>query len=132
LESAYVHEQSYGTSRQQVEAATGAGLDVLLAIDVQGAAQLRAHNIEAVHIFVLPPSWEVLESRLRARGSEVERTLTRRLQVARQELAHYNTYDYVIINDQFAQAAAALKAIIVAERHRVARLGTAPLAPLLA
>jgi guanylate kinase len=131
LECARVHEHWYGTSRQQVEAARHAGLDVLLAIDVQGATQLRTRDVEAVHIFVLPPSWAELEARLRARGSEAESTLARRLAVARQELEHYTAYDYVIINNQLDQATAVLKAIIMAERHRVARVGTAPVISLL-
>jgi guanylate kinase len=131
LECAQVHEHWYGTSRQQIETATHAGLDVLLAIDVQGAMQLRTRDVEAVHIFVLPPSWAELEARLRARGSEAESTLARRLAVAQQELAHYTAYDYVIINNQLDQATAVLKAIIMAERHRVARVGTAPVTSLL-
>jgi guanylate kinase len=131
LECAQVHEHWYGTSRRQIETATHAGLDVLLAIDVQGAMQLRTWDVEAVHIFVLPPSWAELEARLRARGSEAESTLARRLAVAQQELAHYTAYDYVIINNQFDQATAVLKAIIMAERHRVARVGTAPVTSLL-
>lgn len=131
LECARVHEHWYGTSRQQIETARHASLDVLLAIDVQGAMQLRTRNVEAVHIFVLPPSWAELEARLRARGSEAESTLTRRLAVARQELAQYTAYDYVIINNQLDQATAVLKAIILAERHRVARVGTAPVFSLL-
>jgi guanylate kinase len=131
LECAQVHEHWYGTSRRQIETATHAGLDVLLAIDVQGAMQLRTRGVGAVHIFVLPPSWAELEARLRARGSEAESTLARRLAVAQQELAHYTAYDYVIINNQFDQATAVLKAIIMAERHRVARVGTAPVTSLL-
>ena len=132
LEWARVHEHWYGTSRPQIETATSAGLDVLLAIDVQGAAQLRERRIEAVHIFILPPSWEILAARLEARGAEPAAVRARRLQVARQELQHYATYDYMVINDQLDTAVDTLKAIIMAERHRVAHVGMAPITHLLA
>ncbi len=132
LEWAQIHSQLYGTLRQSVEAATAAGHDVLLVIDVQGAAQHRAAGLDAVYVFVLPPSWEVLTERLQARGSESASTQAQRLVVARQELAHYTAYDYVVINDQLDDAVETLQAIIRAEHHRIRRVGTAPLAPLLA
>ena len=132
LEWAQVHGQCYGTSRRQVEAMTEAGTDVLLAIDVQGAAQVRASGVDAVFIFLLPPSWEVLVTRLQERASEAAEIQAQRLAVARQELAHYTEYDYAVVNNQLAEAAAVLKAIIVAERHRVARGSTASVANLLA
>ncbi len=132
LEWAQVHGQLYGTLRQSVETATAAGQDVLLVIDVQGAAQLRAAGVEAVYVFVLPPSWEALAERLQARGSESASTQAQRLVVARQELAHYTAYDYVVINDQLDDAVETLQAIIRAERHRIRRVGMAPIAPLLA
>ena len=125
LEWAVVHEHRYGTLRQQVEDLTAAGQDVLLAIDVQGAANLRAANVDAVYVFVLPPSWGALESRLQGRGSESEDVRQRRLQVAREELRHYTDYDYVVYNDHLVVAAETLQAIILAERHRIVRLGTA-------
>ena len=131
LEWAEVHGQLYGTLRQSVEAATAAGQDVLLVIDVQGAAQHRAAALDAVFVFVLPPSWEALAERLRARGSESTSLQAQRLQVARQELAHYTAYDYVVINDQLEVAVQTLQAIILAERHRITRVGTAPIASLL-
>ncbi|GIX47702.1 MAG: guanylate kinase [Candidatus Tectimicrobiota bacterium] len=131
LEWAEVHGEWYGTSRQQVEAATHAGKDVLLAIDVQGAAQLRAAGLDAVFVFVLPPSWEVLRARLQQRGSESPAAVARRLAVARQELAHYTEYDYVVVNDELAKAVAVLRAIVVAERHRVRRVGCALVSGLL-
>jgi guanylate kinase len=131
LEWAQVHGQCYGTSRRQVEAMAEAGIDVLLAIDVQGAAQIRASGVDAVFIFLIPPSWEVLVARLQERASEAAEVQAQRLAVARQELAHYTAYDYVVVNDRLAEAAAVLKAIIVAERHQVARGGTASVAHLL-
>src|SRR5262247_3931426 len=132
LEWAQIHGQFYGTLRQSVEATTAAGKDVLLVIDVQGAAQHRSAGLDAVFVFVLPPSWEVLAQRLQARGSESAHQQEQRLLVARQEVAHYTAYDYVVINDQLDDAVGTLQAIIVAERHRIRRDGTVPIAPLLA
>jgi guanylate kinase len=131
LEWAQVHEHWYGTSRRQVETVTRAGNDVLLVIDVQGAAQLRTSGIDAVFVFVVPPSWEVLAARLRQRGSEMPDIQARRLAVARQELAHYTQDDYVVVNDQLAQAAEVLQAIIIAARHQVPRIGHAAMEDLL-
>jgi guanylate kinase len=115
-----------------VEATTAAGQDVLLVIDVHGAAQHRAAGLDAVFVFVLPPSWEALAQRLQTRGSESAAQQAQRLAVARQEVAHYTAYDYVVINDQLDEAAETLQAIIRAERQRIKRVGTAPIAALLA
>jgi guanylate kinase len=131
LEWARVHGNLYGTSRQQIATLTESGIDVLLAIDVQGAAQLRAAGVDAVFIFVIPPSWDTLVSRLTQRGSEALEVQAQRLAVARQELAHYTEYDYVVINDQLRQALAVLQAIVVAERHCVRRIGPGAVANLL-
>lgn len=125
LEWAVVYEHCYGTLRQQVEDFTAAGKDVLLAIDVQGAANLRAAAVDAVYVFVLPPSWDALESRLQGRGSESETVRQRRLEVARDELRHYTDYDYLVYNEHLMIAAEMLQAIILAERQRIVRLGTA-------
>ena len=132
LEWAQFNGQLYGTLRQSVEATTAAGQDVLLVIDVQGAAHHRSAGLDAVFVFVLPPSWKVLAQRLQTRGSESASTQAQRLLVARQELAHYTAYDYMVINDQLDDAVGTLQAIIVAERHRIKRVGTVPIAPLLA
>jgi guanylate kinase len=132
LEWAQFNGQLYGTLRQSVEAATAAGQDVLLVIDVQGATHHRSAGLDAVFVFVLPPSWEVLAERLQARGSESASTQAQRLLVARQEVAHYTAYDYVVINDQLDDAVETLQAIIVAERHRITRVEVAPIAALLA
>jgi guanylate kinase len=132
LEWAQVHGQLYGTSRQQVETITGSGVDILLAIDVQGAAQIRISDVEAVFIFLLPPDWATLVARLQQRGSEAADIQQQRLAVARQELAHYTEYDYIVVNDRLAETAAVLKAIIIAERQRVIRVGIASVANLLA
>ena len=132
LEWAQFNGQLYGTLRQSVEATTAAGQDVLLVIDVQGAAHHRSAGLDAVFVFVLPPSWKVLAQRLQTRGSESASTQAQRLLVARQELAHYTAYDYMVINDQLDDAVGTLQAIIVAERHRIKWVGTVPIAPLLA
>ncbi|MGH8058285.1 MAG: guanylate kinase [Candidatus Entotheonellia bacterium] len=122
LESALVHGHLYGTSRRDVEALCERGLDVFLVIDVQGAASLRQQRLEAVYIFILPPSLEELERRLRQRSSEDGATRQRRLANARQEILQYRLYDYVIVNDLLETATAQLQAIILAERCRVDRL----------
>lgn len=132
LEWALVHEHLYGTLRQQVEETLRAGTDMLLAIDVQGAATLRAAHVEAAFIFVLPPTWQALEARLQQRSSESPEVRARRLAVARQELAHYTEYDYVVYNDELTTAVGTLRAIIEAERHRISRVGPTPLEALLA
>ena len=135
LEWACVHRHRYGTPRQPIDAATAAGKDVLLVIDVQGAAQLRAAGVDAVHVFVLPPSWQALEERLAERdpgaGATHVRFASERLAAARQEIAQYAAYDYVLINDCFADALAALKAIVLAERHRIRHADPAPISKLL-
>ena len=135
LEWACVHRHRYGTLRQPIDAATAAGKDALLVIDVQGAARLRAAGVDAVHVFVLPPSWQALEERLAGRdpgaGAMHVRIASERLAVARQESAHYAAYDYVLINDCFAEALAALKAIVLAERHRIRHVDPAPIRQLL-
>jgi guanylate kinase len=113
--------------RQQVQDVTDQGKDVLLAIDVQGAANLRAARVDAVYIFLLPPSWDALVARLQNRGSEDREVRARRLAVAREELRHYTEYDYVVYNDDLVVAANTLQAIILAERQRIARVGMIPL-----
>ncbi len=135
LEWACVHRHRYGTLRQPADEATATGKDVLLVIDVRGAAQLRAAGVDAVHVFVLPPSWQVLEERLAGREPGTEATRSRlaseRLAVARQESAQYAMYDYVLINDCFTETLTALKAIVRAERHRIRHADPAPISQLL-
>jgi guanylate kinase len=132
VEWAQVHGDWYGTSRQQIEAVIYTGVDVLLAIDVQGALQLRSSDVDAVFVFLIPPSWEALTARLQQRGSETPKVQKRRLAVACEELAHYTEYDYVVSNDQFPTAAEVLKAIVIAERHQESRVGPEPVEELLA
>ena len=112
----------YGTARAVLEAYFEAGQDVILDIDTQGAAILRESHPAGVFVFVVPPSWEVLDRRLRQRHSDSEGDIQRRLARARGELRHYAEYQYVIVNDDFSRAAEELKAVIVAERRRSTRV----------
>jgi guanylate kinase len=118
LEWAKVHENFYGTSRVCVEQLLAEGHDVILTIDVQGAAQMRRFFPKTVSVFVLPPSYPVLLARLGERGANNRADLQLRLQNALAEIAQYPHFDYVIINDQLPQAVEELVAIIIAERCR--------------
>ena len=123
LEYARVHgERLYGTSRSAVESVLDRGTDVFLVIDVQGAESVRRSMPEAVSVFILPPSFEALEHRLRARSAienfNDENDLARRLASARREITCYRDFDYVIVNDDRQGAAEALVSIVMAERSR--------------
>jgi guanylate kinase len=132
-EWAKVHGFLYGTARAPLDDALTHGHDLLLDIDVQGARQLKASYAEAVSIFVLPPSWQELEGRLRGRATDHEEVISRRLQRAREEAGELFSYDYWLVNDQVERAVAVLQGIIGAERARVSRLSrrTRPLYCLL-
>lgn len=117
LEWAEVHGNYYGTSVEAVARQRHLGNDVLLDIDVQGAAQVRA-NSNPVTVFIAPPSLAVLEQRLRGRGTESEATITKRLHNAQEELAAASLYDYLIVNDRLDEAVEALRSIVIAERCR--------------
>jgi len=122
-EWARVFDARYGTPRAPLEDAIRDGRDILLDIDVQGARKLTArYPNDAVTIFVLPPSFEELEERLRRRGTEDAAAIERRLARAREEFRAYPEYDYLIINADLADSLAQLGAIVGAERSRVARL----------
>ena len=121
-EWATVHTNLYGTPAAPLETALRQGRDVLLDIDTQGAAQLRARYADAVLIFVVAPSMGDLEQRLRERRSDSEREITRRLQRAREEVMLWKRYDYLIVNRDVKEAMEQLESIIQAERCRVARL----------
>ena len=123
LEWAEVHGNMYGTSATEVSGRQQAGLDVILDIDVQGAAQVRDRTTP-VTVFIAPPSLIELEHRLRKRGSETEAAIALRLANAREELDCAETYDYLIINDELEAAVDSLKSIIIAERSRRRRLPT--------
>lgn len=121
LEWAYVHGNRYGTSRAQVAREVAQGRDIILEIDVQGAANIRQLVADAIGVFILPPSFAVLRERLIGRGSENPDDLALRLRNARGEVERYREFDYVVINDDAERAAAELAAIIYAERSRTPR-----------
>ena len=121
-EWARVHGHLYGTSRAVLEAHFAAGRDVIVDIDTQGAGILRQSHPTGVFIFIVPPSWEALEERLRQRHSDAEADIRRRLARAREEVREYATYQYVLVNDVFARTADELKAIVLAERRRSSRV----------
>ncbi len=118
LEWADVFGNLYGTSVADTDRLLAAGVDVVLVIDVQGARQVRTRRPDVTSIFVLPPSFQVLESRLRGRSKDTETAIRRRLQVARNEVRAYTEYDYVVINDDLEHAVRRLEIIIAAERAR--------------
>jgi len=118
LEYAEVHGNMYGTSRKQIENITNAGKDVILEIDVQGALQVLDKMPDAVSIFIMPPSFEVLKSRLTARATENSEDLALRLRNAHFEMEQHSRFGYVLINDEVPHAARKLGAIILAERQR--------------
>jgi guanylate kinase len=121
LESAVIYGNCYGTSQKLIEREQAQGHDVVLEIDWQGAQQIRRVMRQVVSVFILPPSPEVLEARLRARGQDSEDVVARRLASAREEISHVSEYEYVIINDDFNRAAQDLRSIIRAERVKLAR-----------
>jgi len=121
LEHARVHGNLYGTHRPSVEQAVADGGLVLLDIDVQGAVQVKASDADAVYLFVLPPSLEELEARLRGRATDPEDVIARRLVTARGELAQAPWFEYLLVNDEVDPAARALEAVLRAERLRRAR-----------
>jgi guanylate kinase len=122
LESADVFGNYYGTHSEALEAARKQGKDLVLDIDVQGAAQLKKRIPDAVSIFVLPPSREILEQRLRTRSQDDEQVIRRRLADAAREIRNYSLYDYVLVNNDLDLAAETLKAIVKAERVRRIRV----------
>ncbi|MEO5655326.1 MAG: guanylate kinase [Nitrosospira sp.] len=121
LESAQVYGNFYGTSKRWINETVASGRDVLLEIDSQGAHQVREAFPRAVKIFILPPSLEVLEMRLRQRAQDSLEAIGRRLAAARDEISHADEYDYVIINDRLDKALQDLKCIVQAERLRVTK-----------
>lgn len=119
LEYAEVHGNLYGSSLQAIREAREKGLDVVLKIDVQGGLTVKQKVPEAVMIFVAPPSLEELERRLRARHTDAEADVTRRLLDARREIEQVPKYQYLVVNDEVESAVDKLRAIIVAERTRI-------------
>ncbi len=121
LESAEVYGNRYGTSQSWIENIIASGADILLEIDWQGAAQVRRIFPEAIGIFILPPSLEVLTQRLTGRASDAEEVIARRLAAAREDIRHVEEFDYVIINDLFDTALQELCAVVRAQRLTMAR-----------
>lgn len=119
LEWADVFGNLYGTSAADTERVLESGTDLVLVIDVQGARKVRRRGIETTAIFVMPPSFEVLERRLRGRSKDAEDVIQRRLQIARQEVAAFAEYDFLVINDEITAAVDRLRSIVIAERARL-------------
>jgi len=122
LEWADVFGNLYGTCASETERMLAAGDDVVLVIDVQGARQVRRRGVEVTTVFVMPPSYAVLEQRLRGRSQDSEDAIQRRLEVARSEVAAFSEYDFIVINDDVTAAANRLCAIVVGERARRERM----------
>jgi guanylate kinase len=118
FEHAAVFDHHYGTSVAAIEALLEKGVDVLLEIDWQGAAQVHARRPDSVLIFVLPPSAEALEARLRGRGKDNDAVIQRRMCEAVSQMSHYSKFDYVIVNDEFDRALEELRAIVLSQRCR--------------
>lgn len=123
-EWAEVHANLYGTSRRVLDEMVSKGLDVILDIDTQGAKQIKAKYATAVFIFILPPSLDILEERLRNRKSDPEDEIRRRMQRSREEIKDYAMYDYLIVNRDFDRALTELRSIVIAERCRTRIMDT--------
>lgn len=118
LEHAQVFDNFYGTARTNIEQRLAAGVDVILEIDWQGARQVREQFPECIGVFILPPSRESLEERLRNRGQDDDEVIARRMRDAVNEMSHYAEFDYLVVNDDFNTALAELAAIVTARRLR--------------
>ena len=131
LEHAQYSGNLYGTHRHEIEEAERLGQDLLLDIEVQGARQLQEKGVEAVYIFVAPPSFAELERRLRSRNTEDEVAIQRRLRQSVEDVSHVHRYQFVIVNDNLEEAYSRLRSIFIAERSRRSRMGST-LEPILA
>ena len=125
LEWADVFGNLYGTCAADAEREIAAGRDLVLVIDVQGARKVRAHGLPMIGIFVLPPSFETLERRLRGRSKDDEEAIVRRLTTARAEVEAVREYDYVVVNDELDACVDRLRAIVLAERARLTAMAGA-------
>lgn len=119
IEHARVFNAQYGTSAAQIQSRLAAGIDVILDIDWQGAAAIKRHFPQAVGVFILPPSLEVLQQRLQSRRQDDAHVIADRMKMAHEEMRHYDEFDYLIVNDTFDEALSALLAIVIATRHRL-------------
>jgi len=118
LEWAEIFGNLYGTSTVDTERALHEGADLVLVIDVQGARQVRRHRLPVVSVFVLPPSFDALQQRLRGRSKDSDEQIRRRLDVAREEVTAVSEYDYVVVNDEIDACVDRIRAIVLAERAR--------------
>jgi len=118
FEHALVHGDWKGSARQSVEPQLASGKDVLLEIDWQGARQVRDKVPDAVSVFILPPSRQALEQRMRNRGQDTEEVIAQRLAAAREEMSHYGEFDFVIVNEDFETAVGEMCSIFIASRVR--------------
>jgi len=125
IESAKVHGNFYGTSREALNKLIYRGIDVILDIDTQGATILKKHYSEGVFIYVLPPSFEVLEQRLLDRGLDSKEEISRRLQNAREEIWNYRQYYYLVVNVEYDKALKDLESVILAERIKMKQMNLA-------
>lgn len=121
LETASVYSNYYGTPKAPVYEMLADGNDVMFEIDTLGAKQIKQIYPEAVTVFIIPPSFEILEQRLRARGTDSEDSIVRRLSCAKSELAKYRQFDYIVFNDELEPAIERVLAIIDAEKSRISR-----------
>jgi len=122
LEWADVFGNLYGTASADTERVLTAGCDLVLVIDVQGARKVRQRGIETTAVFVMPPSLDVLERRLRGRSKDSEADIQRRLRVAREEVSSFAEYDYLVVNDEVTTAVDRLRSIIMAKRAQLKRM----------
>ena len=132
LEHARVFDNFYGTSRRQVEASLGAGQDLILEIDWQGAQQIRRAMPECISIFILPPSRAELERRLRNRATDTDEVIRRRLRDAAADMTHWHEFDYVVVNDDFERALEDLRGIVRGAQPERAVVDRADLRDLVA
>jgi guanylate kinase len=124
-EWAEVHSNLYGTSRRVLDDMIAKSVDIILDIDTQGARQIKAKYATAVFIFIMPPSLEILEERLRNRKSDHEEEIRKRMRRAREEIRDFEMYDYIVVNRDFDRALTELRSIVIAERCRTRLADTA-------
>ena len=122
IEWAHVHAYRYGTSRAELRAAANDGKDLLFDVDFQGARQIKEQYPDALGVFVLPPSIEELQRRLRSRGTETDESLERRFKAALEEIANHAGFDYLVVNDNLDLAYEQLRSILISERARHGRV----------
>ena len=122
LEYAKVYDNYYGTPKRKVLEKLNQGKDVILEIDIQGALKVKSQFSEGVFIFIVPPSMEELENRIKKRGTETEEEVAKRFQSSYKEINYVSKYNYIVINDEIEKAVERVKSIIIAEKCRVDRL----------